>query len=95
MKTEYQVSPGKYHITVTQQDILCGVRGDGSACAVAVALNRALDIDSAEIESHRIRIGYLRGNGPESIDDFIAAYDDNRDVEPFEFDLELDPIEEY
>ena len=95
MKTEYQVSPGKYHITVTQQDILCGVRGDGSACAVAVALNRALDIDSAEVSDRHIRVGALAGDGPESINAFIQAYDDNRDVEPFEFDLELDPIEEY
>jgi len=95
VKTEYDVSPGKYHVAVTSQDIACGVRGDGSACAVTLALKRALDIDSAEVTDRHIRVGALCGDGPEAINAFIQAYDDNRDVEPFEFDLELDPLEDY
>jgi hypothetical protein len=95
VRTEYDVSPGKYHVSVTAIDICSGIRGDGSACAVTLALKRALDIDRAEVTDRHIRVGALCGDGPESINAFIQAYDDNRDVEPFEFDLELDPVEYY
>jgi len=89
----WEVSPGTYHIDVTNEDILKGVRGDASLCAIARAVKRALDLEDAEIEGSKIRMGYLRGEGPRAIDAFIATYDSAGRVEPFAFDLTLEPTE--
>lgn len=78
---------------MTNEDILKGVRGDGSSCAIARAVKRALDLEDAEIDGSIISIGYLRGEGPDSIDAFIATYDSAGGVEPFAFDLTLEPTE--
>ena len=92
-RSDFEVSPGTYHIDVTNEDILKGVRGDGSSCAIARAVKRALDLEDAEIDGSIISIGYLRGEGPDSIDAFIATYDSAGRVEPFAFDLTLEPTE--
>lgn len=87
-------------IQVTQDDIDRGVRGNVCFCPVALAVKRATS-ETVYVSGMRIRI-IKKANGkaleaptPSEVSCFIAAFDHYATVEPFEFDLELQPLKKF
>lgn len=84
----------KIEINVTQEDIDAGVKCDSDKCAVALALHRAFPDAKCVGVCH----GYAVVDGPgvmyrafdlpEKVGEFIFAFDGDRHVEPFSFEIE-------
>lgn len=86
-------------IEVTQDDIDQGVRCDGNACAVAVAIGRAIGtgIDAPwyghiSVCDDEIAIGSERFFVPTEVRQFIGWFDKGHVVNPFAFDLPIDDL---
>ena len=95
-----EVKQGRYHVAVLPADIACGKRGDADGCPIALALKRTLGIDEIEVDGHRLRLGefseydgIVEKDKRDTVDAFIACFDDGIDPEPFDFDLTVEPRE--
>lgn len=78
-------------IKVTEQDIERGSRVFSDHCPVALAINRATG-RHAIVYHHAIKIGELSRIEypvPDKVREFIQDFDSGKEVQPFEFDLEL------
>lgn len=86
-------------IEVTEADISEGVRCDGNACAVAVAIGRAIGtgVDAPwfghiAVCEDEICIGVEQFSVPPEVREFIGRFDMNEPVAPFAFDLPIDHL---
>ncbi len=89
------------HVSVTQKDLDRGIPGDPMRCAVARALDRAVDADgfqSTFVTVGKHAVWFSSGGGPSWLGwmpgiarDAIAELDleFGMKIEPFEFDLEV------
>jgi hypothetical protein len=78
-------------IQVTQEDIEGGVPRDGCLCPIARSIKRALKTGLVEVDTDRVQLyADARVPLPDKAQVFISLFDDDRPVEPFEFEL---PIE--
>jgi hypothetical protein len=82
----------KLKITVTEQDILQGVRGHIYICPVGLAafrvFNKKVIVDGGKIytyDDRNMEIGYQL---PKEISNWIADYDNGKVVEPIEFEVD-------
>jgi len=76
-------------IEVQQQDIDCGVKEDGSSCAIAQAIARILGTRNIEVcDANYIKIDGTRYTAPYVINRFIEAFDSGSPVDTIEFELE-------
>ena len=88
------MSESSIRVRVTQEHINGGTRNDCGCCPVALALidmlYECVRVDATHIE---IRIGTsVRGFlTPLEVAIFVRKYDGGEEVEPFEFELELEP----
>lgn len=79
-------------VKVTQAHIDTSTRRDGTRCAVGNAIKEVIDSNV-----HVMRCAIFIGSEedckmvamPESVANFIDAYDDEQEVQPFEFELEV------
>lgn len=78
-------------ITVTQQDIEQGKRRDEQSCPVALACKRA-GLSEPRVDNYYV--SYIsREDGsfsfllPQQVKNFIIAFDNQKSVQPFNFDL--------
>ncbi len=78
-------------ISVTEQDIKDGLRGDNCFCPVARATRRVikghLTVESSYM-TLRTRKGLTCIETPKIVQDFISAFDSGNYVEPISFELE-------
>ena len=73
-------------IQVSKQDITEGKQEDGTLCPVALALKRLKLVDVLVLGSGICCNGrYART--PRSVQRFVAAFDSNKPVHPFQFKL--------
>ena len=81
----------KFRIKVTVDDISGGYRENCLLCPIARAINRRLDTDdvAVAVTPHYIRVGGNKVDIPERARRFVVAFDKNRDVSPFSFDLTI------
>lgn len=85
----------KVRISVTQSDIKRGIPEKGSVCPIALSIKRKLKLKdfyvlpSAVINGEdNVRIADL----PKEARDFIYAFDRNKEVSPFSFDIYIKKI---
>jgi hypothetical protein len=78
-------------IDVTQEDISRGVKGNCVACPIALAVNRALDVDVCVVESLRILTDCYHAYLPAHAVRFMSIFDifGKEFVEPFKFSAEF------
>jgi hypothetical protein len=84
-------------IDVTQEDINAGVPRDSCRCPIAHAIDRAIGSTSMDCVSvNAFKVSVWRDERrlwsaltPPDLIDFIKAFDHDRDVKPFSFDLDL------
>lgn len=84
-------------VEVTQSDINQGTKNDCFTCPVAIAVNRALGIDNAEIGEYVgsgndvdgmvVEFDYNTIKLDNSVRDFIYGFDLGHDVDPIKFQL--------
>lgn len=75
-------------ITVTQEDIEKGRRGDYGACPIALAIKRAIpDGGFISVDDEEILVGHNRFESIEAVWSFVYSFDAGDAVEPFEFTL--------
>lgn len=89
-------------ITVTEEDIQQGARRHCNLCPVALAFDRALREKGIEFDLVYVgplgRCRYERGEHwkdfslPPQVQKFIEDFDHYREVKPFEFELNTNPI---
>jgi len=93
---EWEITPGRFTVHVTEHDIAIGKRGDASYCAIALALKRTLDLADVEVDDDVFHIGPCVGKmkslGAISVTGFIQQFDDESLYlpEPIDIDLELE-----
>lgn len=85
----------KIKIEVTKDDIAKGMRSNGCACPIALAIKRTLHCSAVEVNYGD---SFISKNGdiyelilPNIAYEFIELFDDFAIVEPFSFDLEMLP----
>ena len=83
-------------IRVTREDIDNGEAGDCDRCPVALALLRHTNADEVTVGNCGVDIFHDSGlvvdygvDLPEVARDFIKKFDTGRDVEPFEFEVDI------
>lgn len=78
-------------IKVTQKHIDCGVWGEGDKCPIAKAIRSIPSIKkkSIYVNSTCCWIGTKLYRLPEVATKFVAAFDGEKKVKPFEFELDL------
>lgn len=76
-------------IEVTAEDIKGGIPDTPYSCPVALAAKRATGL-RVWVHTHTINIEGRPADLPDCAISFIASFDDNKAVEPFAFDIELD-----
>jgi hypothetical protein len=75
-------------VKVTQKHIAEGERNNYMACPVARALRETLGLDDGVgVSGEHIIIGNRSYNPPQSVRDFVDAFDRDYGVDPFEFEL--------
>lgn len=80
-------------IFVTQEHIDNGIRLEGNACPVALALMEATGLyrEDIDIDRSRILAGSYRFKSPPSVSEFVDKFDGEADCEnncePFEFEI--------
>ena len=83
----------KIHLNITQECIDCGTPGEGSSCAVALALDQA-GCGAPNVDSGYVRFTYCGVryfvDTPDAIIQFIDKYDQRDPVSPFEIDLDTE-----
>lgn len=94
MKPE-EIKPGTYKVSVTSEDITHGIRKNGIACPIALALQRTFGTKDIHVEDSHLCIGSTEGFllPRKEADNFIAMFDQGNIVLPMEFTLNLDWIE--
>ena len=84
--------------SVTQAHIDTGVREDPLSCAVALCLKEQLPpdcgLDLDAVKTDRVRFSDADGHDyewfmPPEVERWIVKFDDGKEVQPFEFELEL------
>lgn len=78
-----------YIINVTQQDIDKGIKRTCLTCPVAIAMARATG-KSITVSRESFWYGMRRIRLPKEAIDFIWAFDDDRKVEPFSFEVTIE-----
>lgn len=82
-------------IDVTQEDIDQGTRGQCKLCPVALAISRASGFTAfvrfgvTLFDDYRLEVE--RSGLPQAAVDFICKFDSELPVQPFSFDLPLEP----
>ena len=77
-------------IEVTQEDIDLGEPCDPLLCPVALAIDRQLPGSDCEVEYCTIDLEPgMVFKTPQSVRNFIAAFDEEEPVAPFSFDLDI------
>lgn len=86
----------KYTINVTKDDIEFGVTCDVERDPIVLAIKRALPHGTEVLVGGRIAklrmpgaVHFEQVNLPNSVIDFVKAFDRGRDVKPFTFELEV------
>lgn len=85
-------------IKVTEKHIANGLRDDCTNCAVALAMKEALPKFNQIYVGTRGATGHSRGwiafhkPLPEEVTEFIISFDRGESVEPFEFELPFDHL---
>lgn len=85
----------KVKVSVRQDDIAEGFPGDSCFCPVAIAARRTLHltgltVGATTLFTGKIRAGiYVNPPLPRPAQDFIARYDNDLPVGPFEFELDV------
>lgn len=78
-------------VEVTKEDIANGERENSCKCPVALALSRL----GTDVSVGNGEIGFWLGDKyrlieiPDMVDDFITQFDNGKEVEPFEFTLNV------
>lgn len=79
------------HVDVTEDDILDGQRGSSNFCPVALALNRALNVESAAVGGRFITFwkGYhfYHHRIPNELTEWVKNFDAANPVDPFTMEL--------
>lgn len=83
-------------IRVTAGDVAAGVPCHGDRCPVAIAVRRATGFEYVTVGKEAVTVSdgwrVVRSVGhPFEVGERIAAYDLGRGMEPFEFELDLEP----
>ena len=76
-------------IEVTQADIEAGVQGEPRKCAIALAVQRALNM---KVEIGGVTLYVKDGTTcrlPEIVQDFIMHFDYGNPVQPFSFEVDI------
>lgn len=92
--------PDTLHIRVTEDDLDKGYPKNPRACPISLAVNRTLAEHHSyaqvmtfstyvRIRSYNEIVAVRYGPLPQRAQDFVHAYDLDRPVKPFEFDLPL------
>ena len=80
----------QYEICVTQEDIAQGIRGDKNRCPIALALGRVFpQADCIAVTGDFIDIDCNDHQAPEPVIAFVDAFDNECDVMPLTFTLEI------
>ena len=83
-------------VEVKREDIDAGVRNDCDKCPVALAINRALNVNNVAVYEEGMLDMYVVGYSgwliplPISARDFIVGFDLGHGVDPFSFELVLE-----
>src|SRR5690348_452339 len=90
-----RMSMQTFQIEVTQEDIDKGLKGNCSACPIALAVNRTIPGANSTVSdmfNHVYCPGVSRKNAdtPDDAAWFISDFDDGKPVEPFSFTLTLE-----
>lgn len=76
-------------VNVTKDDIEKGIKGNCCGCPIALAIMHVIDCHvEVGVNFIKIGLGPLRNLSSEQIT-FIDNFDNNRPVQPFEFEIEL------
>lgn len=76
-------------IEVTQEDIDKGERGSCSGCPVALAMKRALGVQTLLVEDDAAWTNMEEYLLPDPVPDFIGDFDTGEPVKPFTFELPI------
>lgn len=82
----------KQKISVTAEDIEKGARECEFSCPIALALRREFPKTEVCVDSIDIRVGDVSVKTPETAALFISDFDCGDEVEPFEFEIDLNPL---
>lgn len=77
-------------LRVTKEDIEKGEPQSCYQCPIALALKRA-GFERVSVEADGIYADEQFAPSTYQVDDFVAAFDSEQDVEPTEFDLPFEP----
>ena len=77
----------KIVVKITETDIFEGRRDDSEACPIALSLKRLFPEDVVCVESWQICINGVAHPTSSFVNDWIDAFDDGCDMEPFTFEL--------
>ena len=75
-------------INVTQQDIDNGLRCNQTHCPIAIAVYRCAALSFA-VYSINMRYKEFNIQLPASVQEFIESFDNNKEVQPFSFEVNL------
>lgn len=76
-------------INIKQIDIDRGIIGDSHNCAIARALKRQFNTQDVKVSLELVRIKGTRYNLPKKASRFVARFDSDYNVEPFNFSLAI------
>lgn len=79
----------RVRIDVTQEDIACGCRGNGLACPVGRAAQRALADNTVFAGPALLWVGDVKISMPGEARKAIAVFDDTGRMDPFTFEVEV------
>lgn len=85
-------------ITVTADDICNGVRENTHKCPIARAVSRVFNVPTDDVEVGDDENNNLKVKGdtydlPEEAVEFFKAFDSSEPVNPFEFEIDDEPLE--
>jgi len=80
-------------IAVTAEDIANGDPGNCSTCPVALAISRETGLDASflDVDQEEIIIDEGQLTCPIVVQQFISRFDNGKPVDPFTFELPIEP----
>lgn len=77
-------------VKVTDKHIIEGLRFSGDSCPIACAIKEQLNKREVDVGCGYTRVGRKRFLLPTEACQFITRFDNGLNVEPFEFELEIE-----
>jgi hypothetical protein len=85
----------RLHVEVTAEDIEKGVCQDSDSCPIALAVHRLPGIEEVCVDNDvlwvRTAEGKLASGMPAEAAKFVDSFDNRGAVQPFSFDIEVEP----